>query len=230
MNAQPTLFPQVRRPVWGISRAKIAEHKTAPDTVLEAPNRGPNRPPLCRREAAMRMVSANRICDVPGCGQSHYGRGWCRSHYRAWWSANGGQGDPRRRPESERFWAKVSGGDYTTCWLWVGGLSKGYGSFRRTDASLSGLAHRFAYEHLIGEVPSGLVLDHLCRETRCVNPWHLQPVPQRINTLRGVGPAARRAVATHCARGHEFSYANTYLSPAGHRTCRTCVRLRRRAA
>ena len=100
-------------------------------------------------------------------------------------------------PMDVRFWSKVDIGAEDECWPWVGGLtSKGYGSFAiRKD--LTTLAHRIAYELVVGPVPSGLELDHLCHSRdvgctlgpecphrRCQNPAHLEPVPHRVNAAR----------------------------------------------
>jgi hypothetical protein len=89
-------------------------------------------------------------------------------------------------------------------------------------------AHRFAYELFVDEIPDGLTLDHLCRNPRCVNPGHLEPVTQRENTLRGISPVAVNAAKTHCKHGHLLDEANTYMTNAGSRQCRTCNRLRMR--
>lgn len=98
----------------------------------------------------------------------------------------------------DRFWSLVGQGESArdglgSCWLWQGRLgSKGYG---RLDPSRGQhlLAHRFAYEHLIGPIPSGLQLDHLCRVRSCVNPYHLDPVTLAENVRRE--HEARRASA-----------------------------------
>lgn len=45
-------------------------------------------------------------------------------------------------------------------------------------------AHRWAYEFLVGEIPEGLTLDHLCRNKACVMPDHLEPVTQAENHRR----------------------------------------------
>lgn len=66
--------------------------------------------------------------------------------------------------------------------------------------------HRYLYQQVVGPVPSGLVLDHLCRNKRCCNPDHLEPVTTRMNVVeRGVGPNAEAARRTTCLAGHEFS-------------------------
>jgi hypothetical protein len=84
------------------------------------------------------------------------------------------------------------------------------------------LAHRLAYRALRGDIPEGLVLDHLCRNPSCVNPEHLEPVTHRINTLRGISPPAIQAKQTHCKYGHEFNEANTRWS-SGKKRQRICV-------
>ena len=121
-----------------------------------------------------------------------------------------------------RFWAKVQGGDVTTCWLWVGPiLSDGYGMF--FTGSLDGWpqntkAHRYAYMRLRDDIPEGLALDHLCRVRNCVNPWHLEPVTSAVNTKRAA------VLVTHCQRGHAFDEANTGRDRWGWRRCRACTR------
>ena len=56
---------------------------------------------------------------------------------------------------------------------------------------MSRAAHRVAWELIRGPIPEGLVLDHLCRTSACVNPDHLEPVPQAINMIRGFEDTAR---------------------------------------
>jgi len=109
------------------------------------------------------------------------------------------------------------------CWQWTGRLTPdGYGhSF--IDGKLR-MAHRVVYERAIGPIPPGLQLDHLCRNRGCVNPYHMQPVTQRENALRGNGFSGVNARKTHCPRGHKFSEENTYRSPKGGRFCRACRR------
>lgn len=123
----------------------------------------------------------------------------------------------------ERFWAKVQGGDVTSCWIWKAAiLHNGYGQFRANGVAMK--AHRWAYETLRSEIPAGLVIDHLCRNRACVNPWHLDPVSIKTNVLRGVGHTARNATKTHCPQGHAYDEINTYTSPTGWRKCRECTR------
>jgi hypothetical protein len=118
----------------------------------------------------------------------------------------------------DRFWAKVEKTD--GCWIWAAGRTgEGYGSFSLNRRTL--LAHRVAYEVLRGPIPVGLVLDHLCRNRACVNPKHLEPVTQQVNTMRGIGLAAINARKDRCDAGHRYDERNTHATP-GMRRCRPC--------
>lgn len=104
------------------------------------------------------------------------------------------------------------------CWEWTGPLDEaGYGRFWTGEKLVS--AHRTVWELLVG--PIGDTLDHLCRVRHCVNPDHLEPVAQGVNTLRGYGPTAQNARKTHCKNGHPFNEANTWLEGTWRR-CRRC--------
>lgn len=106
------------------------------------------------------------------------------------------------------------------CWFWLGAPNAaGYGTLKVDGQTVA--AHRFAYEWLIGPIPDGLQLDHLCRVRRCVNPTHLEPVTSRDNSLRGDTLAARQSAQTHCIHGHALSGDNLRFN-GGKRVCRTC--------
>jgi HNH endonuclease len=90
------------------------------------------------------------------------------------------------------------------------------------------MAHRVVYETLVGPIPDGLVIDHLCRNPRCVRPDHMEPVTNQVNVLRGIGITALRKQKTHCPAGHAYSLENTRYSKEGKRNCRTCARDRYR--
>ena len=122
-------------------------------------------------------------------------------------------------PHPQRFWEKVDKSE--SCWLWTGGLVKGgYGQYNLEGRCRQ--AHRLAYELAVGPIPDGLVIDHLCKNPRCVNPEHLEPVTRGENVLRGVGPTAENARKSECKRGHPLTPENLAPSKQGWRVCRAC--------
>lgn len=125
----------------------------------------------------------------------------------------------RKRDPLDRLMDKVEQrGD---CWEFVGARRNGYGVLGVDRATV--YAHRYIYERMVAEIPPGLVIDHLCRNRACVNPAHLEPVPQRLNCLRGERAGSR---VSECKRGHAYTPENTYTNPQGYRSCRTCKRER----
>lgn len=128
----------------------------------------------------------------------------------------------------ERFWDKLDqSGGRDACWQWMAGrTTSGYGSFNAPEFGTN-LAHRIAYEVLVGPIPVGLTLDHLCRNRACVNPSHLEPVSYRVNILRGEGLAALNARKTACIHGHDFTASNLIRTRHG-RACRVCFNANRR--
>ena len=164
---------------------------------------------------------SQRICSIPGCEKRTFSRTWCRRHYGKW----SRYGDPlhvsqRDKSPEVRFWEKVT--EVGDCWEWTGNRDReGYGAAWTGASQLR--AHRYAYEMMVGQIPEGLQLDHLCRNTSCVNPYHLDPVTPRVNTNRA------RALITHCPRGHVYDEENTRLDKSGARKCRACARERQRA-
>lgn len=125
----------------------------------------------------------------------------------------------------EKFWSRAdrSGGP-ESCWTWQGTISPGgYGRYASVNGR-SRFAHRLAYE----PIPDGLPLDHLCRNTRCVNPVHLEPVTTRENVLRSTSPAALHAKKTHCPEGHEYGPERAEVHQARRRRCPTCHMIQQR--
>ena len=88
---------------------------------------------------------------------------------------------------AERFWSKVDHPDANDCWPWLGAKNpKGYGRIKADGGRRTLQAHRVAYELLVGPIPDGHHLDHLCRNRGCVNPSHAEPVTPKENIGRGL--------------------------------------------
>ena len=104
----------------------------------------------------------------------------------------------------------------TPCILWTGYTrDDGYGY------NAGRPAHRVAYERANGPIASGLDVDHLCFERRCVNPDHLRLLDPTAN--RRLQRSASKPV---CSKGHPYDEMTTYRRPSGQRDCRVCGRER----
>lgn len=128
------------------------------------------------------------------------------------------------RPSSTdltRFFSRIKVNPITTCWDWQASINqKGYGqfwAFKRMRA-----AHRVAYVWLVGAIPANLTVDHLCKNTACVNPCHMEIVTARENTLRSNNQAAINARKSICNHGHPLSGDNLFIDTLGRRICRAC--------
>lgn len=126
----------------------------------------------------------------------------------------------RRARTEHRWWSSLD----RTSGCWLGRASTlGY-----TTGPFQGerYGHRFAYTRLVGPIPEGLELDHLCRNRACVNPAHLEPVTHHQNVMRSpVAVAAINARKTHCKHGHSLADAYREVASNGriHRHCRPCA-------
>lgn len=106
------------------------------------------------------------------------------------------------------------------CWTWLGTLqNNGYASISYMGRSHVG--HRLTYTLLVGQIPKGLEVDHLCRVRECVNPEHFEIVTHAENM--------RRIRRPNCANGHALVEENIYVY-RGKRLCRACRRERQRQA
>lgn len=122
-----------------------------------------------------------------------------------------------------RFWEKVHIPEARdACWNWLASRNRKYGRFALRH-HVNSPPHRVAYEFLKGPIPDGLQLDHLCRNTLCCNPDHLEPVTSRENRKRGFNPWEVNARKTECIRGHLFTPDNTMIAKNGTRHCRKCA-------
>jgi hypothetical protein len=128
---------------------------------------------------------------------------------------------------SFRFWEKVNKDskvpewrpDLSPCWMWTGATIKGYGALHLKGTTVE-YAHRFAYMELVGAIPKGWHLDHLCRVPLCVNPEHLEAVTPAEHMRR-----SQRLPKTHCVHGHAYVGDNVRIDKrTGQRRCATCQR------
>ena len=120
-----------------------------------------------------------------------------------------------------RFWSKIVQAD-SGCWEYRNQPKAVYPHFKWNGVGTT--VARIAYMECVGPIPSGLTVDHLCKNPRCVNPRHLEVVTQTVNTLRGDGPCAKNLRKTHCKHDHEFSGKNLRFRNTGGRSCRACIR------
>lgn len=125
-----------------------------------------------------------------------------------------------RNTIDQALWANVEPTGF--CWNWRKPLDKdGYGTAHFGNKRYR--AHRLSYETLVGPIPEGLVIDHLCRNKACVNPDHLEPVTNKENLLRGFTETRYHSTKTHCKNGHEYNEENTQFGNS-QRYCRPCAR------
>ena len=204
----------------------------ARDTI-EWPRCGQRPATWPRRREPLRHSQSIRPCSVHECTHPRLARGLCNKHWLRW-RRHGDPllGNPDHLPTiPERFFQKIWFPPCEDdCWLWTGSRDPaGYGRLYSRGRILR--AHRLSYEIHVGPIPTGLVIDHLCRNTSCVNPTHLEPVTNYVNVVvRGVTSAAavnRRK--THCSNDHPYSPENTYTS-GGVRYCHICRKVWQRKA
>jgi HNH endonuclease len=178
---------------------------------------------------------------------------WTNDPYQLPWRKSNGPRIPKTL--LERFEAKLLPGVAPPdglpgdCWEW------GAAHFQQTGYALlcikssdskwrPTVAHRIAYELFIADIPPGLVIDHLCRNRGCVNPWHMEPVTHAVNNLRGLIAAGliprdpetlQAAQLMHwsvpgwdgrCHNGHLITPETTYTRSDGRRECLICIRNR----
>lgn len=122
------------------------------------------------------------------------------------------------RAQIRRLASKFTVGD--GCWGWQAYKDpNGYGRIRTLGKTY--LAHRVVYEWLVGLIPEGLELDHLCRNPSCVRPDHLEIVTHAENVRRG-DAGAHYGRRTTCKWGHKFEGSNLFTDATGARRCRLC--------
>lgn len=138
---------------------------------------------------------------------------------------NGGEKSWQTRGMSieDRLATRIVINPQSGCWEWSLHKDKdGYG-----NVSVNGKtrrAHVVSYETFRKQIPSGLVVDHLCRNRGCINPEHLEPITNRVNVIdRAIGIIAENAKKTHCKYGHDTLVLDPKINK---RRCKTCQRIR----
>lgn len=122
-------------------------------------------------------------CSVEGCERPFRCKGLCESHWRKAYPQDPERpiSDEIRARRDAYFWANVVQNE-DGCWIWQRSLKRGYGQMRGYRRAAS--AHRFAYELLVGPIPPGMDIDHLCKVRACCNPGHLEVVTRAENLRR----------------------------------------------
>lgn len=118
----------------------------------------------------------------------------------------------------ERFWQMVEKTE--NCWNWKGSVGNNYGMYYVNGKSKR--AHRIAFELLASKIPDGLTLDHLCKNTLCVNPKHLEPVTLSENSRRENVWKRENVIRTRCEKGHPWKPENIRKTWLGYNECNIC--------
>lgn len=176
-------------------------------------------------------MSNHSICAFPNCGRKVHCSGLCNGHrqqanagkpLKPLWANQRERGTPPRMPYLEAPCPNPT--LIGNCRIWQARKDrKGYGVVRADGKTRK--AHRYAWQLAKGPIPTGMVIDHLCRNRACINPDHLRVVTCRINAVENsLGNSALYIARTHCKNGHPFSEANTLIRTDGGRRCRICLK------
>lgn len=144
-------------------------------------------------------MKQTRTCSYPGCKKKYCAKGLCNSHWAQ--QRRGHLLTPIVTHETieDRFNRQIEIDEDTGCWNFTGNgkgsgrmagrpargngsLDHGYGQLWHGGKKV--MAHRWSYENYVGPIPDGSQIDHLCRNRKCCNPEHLEPVSQNQNIKR----------------------------------------------
>lgn len=139
--------------------------------------------------------STDYTCSVDGCDRGVYSLKTmlCRSHRKI--QMRYGRTSPTWSQASDYLMSYVE--QRGECWQWNGPTNGRYGMlYLPSWTGRHGVyAHRASYELFVADIPDVLEIDHLCRNTLCVNPEHLEPVTPRVNKLRALSAIQNTADA-----------------------------------
>lgn len=165
------------------------------------------------------------ICNIEDCSKAVFRRSWCSTHYSRWLR----HGEPRYKitgtllQSMKRFWLNTDFNSLYECWHWNGRTDKnGYGrlNFRSKDFNKNDMAaHRLSYMLFAGELNPKLVINHICHNTLCVNPLHLEQITLSENSKDRWHDNSWK---THCKHGHIFDKKNTRTAKRLDRITRVC--------
>ena len=154
-------------------------------------------------------MAEKETCLVDRCERQPSRLRLCSKHYQRL-NNNWNTADPK--DIDYRFWRNCEIKE-TGCWEWLGYTNPaGYGQFGSENGTVM-LSHRWAYRRFVGELIDGLTIDHLCRNTKCCNPEHLEQVTLQENLKRTTGlrfSHYAKGDRTHCSKGHELTPENRY--------------------
>jgi len=123
-------------------------------------------------------------CEVSPCQKPVKHIGLCAAHYMRQYRYGDARYKPIRQKKELRLRFIENLPKIDECWEWAGRKDvNGYGVLDVGGRPV--VAHKIGYELIHGPVPTGLELDHLCRNPPCVNPLHLEAVTHKENISRG---------------------------------------------
>ncbi len=171
-------------------------------------------------------IPSVRLCEFPGCDRPYYARGVCKSHCSQLWNGKPltpliltarPQGTPPRTDYDEI--PCQTPGLVGPCHVSKSrSIVCGYATAKFKGKSIR--LHRYVFELAKGSpIADGMMIDHMCRVKRCINPAHLREVTPKINSTENIV----RVQKTHCPQGHEYNAENTKIR-RGAKECKVCHR------